>query len=174
MKNVLLIGYRCTGKSSVGKRLAERMGTPFFDTDDIIVAREGMTVEEIVKAGGWELFREREKEAVKGLQSQEGSVIATGGGILEDRGNRSLLRQIGVMIWLTADAETICERMMRDDRNGNSRPFLMHGDVMSDVLATLRKREPLYRQMADGTIDTSGKTIETVVDEIYGIVRGKR
>ena len=172
MKNILLIGYRCTGKSSVGRRLAGRMGVPFVDTDEMIVAREGASIREIVEREGWRFFREREKEVVLELSSVEGSVIATGGGILEDGGNRMFLGQGGIMVWLTADADTICRRMMGDHRNEDTRPVLVHGDISSDIAATLGRREPLYRRMADVTVDTSGKTIETVVDEIYAQVKG--
>jgi len=173
MKNVILIGYRCTGKSSAGKQLAERMSLPFFDTDELIVEREGMSIREIVETGGWNLFREREKDVAKGLQATEGSVIAAGGGIFDDSGNRVLLRKEGIFFWLMADEETIIERMMNDHRSEGSRPSLAHRDLRSDVIATLRERKPIYRQMADFTVNTSGKAIHAVVDEIYGILKGR-
>lgn len=174
MKNVIVIGYRCTGKSSAGRQLAERMGVPFFDTDELIVEREGMSIREIVETGGWHLFREKEKEVAKGLRVTEGSVIATGGGLFDDSGNRALLRRKGIFFWLTANEETIIERMMNDHRGEGTRPSLAHSDLRSDVVATLGEREPIYRQMADFTVNTSGKAIQAVVDEIYGILKGRR
>lgn len=174
MKNVLLIGYRCTGKSSAGKQLAERLGVPFLDTDDLIVEREGISIKEIIEAGGWNLFRKKEKELLQELQATEGSVIATGGGIFDDYENRALLQKKGIFFWLTADEETIIERMMTDHRSEELRPSLTQGDLRSDVTVTLRKREPLYSEMADFVVNTSGKALHAVVDEIYGTLKGKR
>lgn len=174
MKNVILIGYRCTGKSSAGKRLAEKMRMSFLDTDELIVEREGISIGEIVKVGGWSLFREKEKEVVKGLRETKGNVIATGGGIFDDRENRSLLRKSGIFFLLTADRETIIDRVMRDRRSKNVRPSLIHDDLSRDVIVTLERRKPIYREMADFTIDTSQKSIDTVVDEIYGILKAGR
>ena len=171
MTNVMMIGYRCTGKTSAGRQLAERMGMPFFDTDDLIVENEGMPIKEIVDTGGWSLFREKEKEVVKDLPAMEGSVIATGGGIFDDQENRTLLRGEGIFFWLTADEETICERMVNDHRGEGFRPSLTHSDIRSDVTSTLRKREPIYRQMADFTVNTSEKAIKAVVDEIYELLK---
>jgi len=174
MKNVLLIGYRCTGKSSAGKGLAQKMGVPFFDTDELIVERAGISIKEIVETGGWRLFREKEKEVVKGLPAMEESVIATGGGIFDDPINRAVLRKKGIFFWLTADEETICERMVNDHRGEGFRPSLTHSDIRSDVIATLIKREPIYRQMADFTVNTSEKAIKVVVDEIYELLKERR
>lgn len=174
MKNILLIGYRCTGKSSAGKRLAGKMGMSFLDTDDLIVEKAGMSIREIVEMGGWSLFREKEKEVVKGLKDSKGNVIATGGGIFDDRENRSLLRKGGIFFLLTADSETIIERLMHDRRSKDVRPSLIHDDLSRDVIETLERREPIYRKMADFTIDTSQKSIDTVVDEIYGILKAGR
>jgi shikimate kinase len=174
MKNILLIGYRCTGKSSAGKRLAGKMGMSFLDTDDLIVEKAGISIRQIVEIGGWNLFRKKEKEVVEGLKDSTGSVIATGGGIFDDRGNRSLLRTSGIFFLLTADRETIIERVMYDRRNRNTRPSLVHDDLSRDVIETLERREPIYREMADFTIDTSRKSVDTVVDEIYGLLKAGR
>ena len=174
MKNVILIGYRCTGKSSAGKRLAEKMRMSFLDTDELIVEREGISIGEIVKVGGWNLFREKEKEVVKGLRETKGNVIATGGGIFDDWENRLLLRKNGTFLWLTANKETIIERMMNDRKSEDARPSLTHNDLSSDIIVTLRKREPIYREMADFTVDTSEKAIDAVVDEIYRILEERR
>jgi shikimate kinase len=152
--------------------LAEKMGVPFLDTDELIIAREGMSIRKIVESGGWNLFREKEKAAVHVLGDTQGSIVATGGGICDDPENRAVLRAAATLFWLTADAETIIGRMLNDCRGGELRPSLARTDVRDDVTVTLGKREPIYRQIADFIVDTSGKTIDAVVDEIYGIVKG--
>ena len=88
MKNIILIGYRCTGKTTVGKKLSERLGLPFIDTDGLVMLDTGMSVDEIVREGGWPLFRRKEREVIEGLLSAEGTIIAPGGGALEEHRNR--------------------------------------------------------------------------------------
>ncbi|MBW2651003.1 MAG: shikimate kinase, partial [Deltaproteobacteria bacterium] len=106
MKNIILIGYRCTGKTSVGEKLSERLGLPFFDTDDLIVERAGMSISKIVENGGWNLFRKKEKETIKGLSLMNKNIIATGGGVFENQENGEALKRNGLFVWLTADVKT--------------------------------------------------------------------
>ncbi len=166
--NILLIGYRSTGKTSVGLRLASRLGVPFFDTDDLISRRTGKTVKEIVDKNGWEAFRKEERIAIKGLIFLKGSVIALGGGAAMDPGNVEILKEKGafIWIWLTAGARTIVERMLKDGVTGEQRPPLSDGDALSETAALLREREPVYRLLADLTVDTEGRTLDEVVEEI--------
>ncbi|OPX37226.1 MAG: hypothetical protein B1H13_13145, partial [Desulfobacteraceae bacterium 4484_190.3] len=112
MKNIVLIGYRCTGKTSAGKKLSERLGLPFFDTDDLIVERAGMPINKIVEKGGWDLFRKKEREVIRKLSAMNKNIIATGGGAFENQENREALKKNGLFVWLTADVETIMERML--------------------------------------------------------------
>jgi len=114
MPNLILIGYRSAGKTVVGKHLAERLGLPFCDTDEMISRRTGRSVREIVAEKGWESFRREERIVIKGLTFMHGSVIALGGGALMNPANLELLKGKGVFIWLTADASTIVERMEQD------------------------------------------------------------
>ncbi|MEA1970735.1 MAG: shikimate kinase, partial [Thermodesulfobacteriota bacterium] len=88
MKNIILTGYRCTGKTEAGKRLSERLKLPFYDTDEIIIEKAGMPITEIVKKGGWEEFRLKEKETIKDLGLNRNCIIATGGGAFETLENR--------------------------------------------------------------------------------------
>jgi len=165
---IVLIGYRCTGKTSAGKRLAERLGIPFYDTDELIQGEAGKTIRELVEEEGWDAFRARERAIIQQLPLSADAVIAAGGGAIMDAANRKALKQKGICVWLMADVKTICERM-RADKAGNAQRPPLSGDGLKQETATiLEARRPMYREMADCTIDTSGKNIEAIADEILG------
>ncbi|MDD5724158.1 MAG: shikimate kinase [Syntrophales bacterium] len=166
MKNVILIGYRCTGKTSVGKRLSERLGLPVLDTDDIITREARKSVGEIVGEGGWALFRRKEKEVIKRISSMKGCIIATGGGAFEDPENSDAMRGSGLFIWLTADVKIILERMIADRKTNDQRPPLSDSDFEAEATLIIKKRGPAYHHLADLTIDTSQKTIDSIADAI--------
>lgn len=164
--NLVLIGYRGTGKSAVGRRLSGRLGLAFFDTDELVEQRAGQSIRELVAATGWESFRHHEKEIIRELSGIDAAVIATGGGAVLDPETVTLLKQNGRLIWLVADAQTIVARM-QTDRGGEKRRPPLTGAVTADETRTLLAvRTPLYRAAADWTVKTSGKSAEQVVDEI--------
>ncbi len=165
---IVLIGYRCTGKTSVGKRLAQRLGIPFFDTDELIQVEADKAIRELVDQEGWDAFRQREREIIKRLPSSAGAVIAAGGGAVMDAANRKALKEKGFCVWLTADVKTIIDRMRSDKTSNTQRPPLSSNDSEQETAAILETRWPFYQEMADCTIDTSGKNIEAIVDEIVG------
>jgi len=157
--NIILTGYRCTGKTSTGRRLSARLGRPLFDTDELILHRTGKTVEEIVAAGGWPAFRDAERAVIRNLSLLDGGVIATGGGALIDPRNVAYLRENGLFIWLTADAATIAQRLEKDS---NKRPSLSGKPVVEEVQEILAQREPIYRSIADLAIDSTTRNVEAV------------
>ena len=163
---IVLIGYRCTGKTAVGKRVAERLGLPFYDTDELIQGQNGKTVREIVDEGGWDAFRAAEKTIVKQLSSFGEGVIAAGGGALMDAENREALRRTGICVWLTADLKTIMERMQNDQVSAAQRPPLSDDGLEKETAKILEARRPVYQEVADCIIDTTGKGIDAVVDEV--------
>jgi len=165
---IVLIGYRCTGKTSVGKRLAERLGIPFFDTDELIQGEAGKTIRELVDQEGWDAFRQRERAIIKKLSSSADAVIAAGGGAVMDAANRKALKEKGFCVWLTANVKTIIDRMRNDRASNLQRPPLSSDGVEQETATILEARRPFYQEMADRTIDTSGKGIEAIVDEILG------
>jgi shikimate kinase len=169
--NIILIGYRCTGKTSVGKKLAEKTGLPFYDTDALIIKRIGKTIQEWVGEKGWESFRQEEKEVIKEISSQARAVIALGGGAVLEPENREILTQMGLVLWLTADVPTIIERMNADPKNRDMRPHLSEKDWESEIRTTLSERFPLYEQMADFIVDTREKAIEEVTEEICDLIQ---
>ena len=171
MKNIILIGYRCTGKTSVGRILSERLCLPFFDTDDLIIEQAGMSISKIVEEGGWDLFRRKEKETIKSLSSMRDSIIATGGGVFENQENGEVLRKNGLFVWLTADAKTITERMLADQTSPARRPSLSDDKIYTETAMILKRREPAYRELADLTIDTSERNIDSIADEICNFLK---
>jgi shikimate kinase len=150
----------------VGKKLSERLKLRFYDTDEIIIEKAGMSITEIVKKGGWDEFRLREKEAIKELGLNRNCIIATGGGAFETLENREVLKNNSLFIWLSADVKTIVKRMRSDQKSMSHRPSLSHDDLVTECSVILEKREPVYRELADLIIDTSDKGIDKVADEI--------
>ncbi len=163
---IVLIGYRCTGKTAVGKRLAERLGRPFCDTDELIQADAGKSIAEMVEAEGWDAFRQRERAVISRLPSSPDAVIAAGGGAIMDAANRKALKHEGLCVWLTADIKTITKRLRNDKTSDTQRPPLSCNDMEQETAKILEARRPLYQEMADITCDTSGRGIDIVVDEI--------
>ena len=113
-RNIILIGYRGTGKTSIGKELARRLNRPFHDTDALIEKREGRSIKAMVDKEGWAFFREREKTAIRSLSAIHRCIIATGGGAVLDPENARLLESIGVIVLLTATEEVTVQRMLAD------------------------------------------------------------
>jgi len=170
--HVILIGYRGTGKSAVGKRLAEKLQMPFYDTDELIEAATGRSIKEIVAENGWAYFREKERETVQGLAVLHRSVIATGGGVVMDEGNAAILKKHGVLIWLNADVNTIVERIQDDLNSDKRRPSFSQEDIMKETEDVLKKRIPVYSRLADYSIDTAKKNVDEIVDSICQFLRG--
>lgn len=165
---IILIGYRGTGKTSIGKRLAERLHLSFVDTDRLVEEAAGKTIREIIGEGGWVSFRKKEREAIKALTSLPKSVIATGGGAVMDEENAALLKKEGVLIWLTAGVEIILQRLDADAATTDQRPPLSHDDLRKEVADTLAVRTPVYRRLADFSIDTGASGIDASVERIVG------
>jgi len=165
-QNLVLIGYRATGKTSVGTRLARILGRSFVDLDELLVHEAGKSIAEMVAESGWQEFRRREKELVARFRHRRGLVLATGGGVVLDPENVRALRENGIIVWLTADPATIQARLSRDRPGEESRPSLTGRDTVAEVLEVLRQREPLYRAAAQIIIDTTGRSVAQVVEEV--------
>ena len=166
--NIILTGYRCTGKTSVGRLLAEMSGFPFFDTDEMVIRRRRKKIAEIVADEGWDAFRREESSAVRELSRQHSAVIATGGGAVLDPLNIKYLKENGFFVLLVAGAETIIERMKRD---GEGRPSLSGKAISEEVPEMLAERESVYRQNADMIVDTETLTETEVASFIYSNLR---
>lgn len=163
---IVLIGYRCSGKTSVGKRVASSLQWRFVDSDAVIEKETGQTVDEIVATGGWTAFRNEEAKAIKRLAMLDKTVLATGGGVILNPENRKLLRKHGVVVWLKADVTTIENRMKQDNKTESQRPGLTDKGSMEEIDHVLLERTPHYEDAAHHVIDTSKKTIDEIADEI--------
>jgi len=164
--NLYLIGYRCTGKTSVGKCLARRMQRDFVDTDERVVEAAGRSVAEMVADNGWDYFRGRESAVLETLAAIEGQVVSTGGGIILGEENRRILQRSGRVVWLTARVATILARMEGDTASEAQRPALTGSQLEDEVRQTLTQRLPFYAQTADFALATDFLDIEEICDEI--------
>ena len=164
--NIVLIGYRCTGKSSIGELLSRRLKWGFVDTDELIEREAGLNIEDIVAKKGWDEFRRIEKEVVKKVSCFDSFVIATGGGVVLDPENVSRLQKNGWIIWLNANPEIIKKRMLKDKKSGFSRPALTDKDPIDEIREVMDMRAPIYKRAADLVIDTNNFSQEEICDMI--------
>ncbi len=162
MSNIILIGYRGTGKTTIGKRLAQELDMRFFDLDEEISLSTERTIPEIFTEFGEEGFRELEEFAVQCACEKDKVVISTGGGAILSETNRLLMRESGTVILLEASIETIYSRI-KDD---NERPALTDYSPKEEIEKVLEKRNPLYRQTAHFAVSTDKISIEEVVKKI--------
>lgn len=171
--NIILMGYRCTGKSSAGRRLAQRLRLPFHDTDALIERQSGRTIPQIVAEQGWQAFREAERAVIGGLVHGDPCVIALGGGAVLDARNVECLKQNGFFVWLFAAPGAIAARMEQDAAGGAQRPALTDGTSVGEVELIMAKREPVYRRLADLAVDTTRIGTDRVVEVILGGLPGQ-
>jgi len=164
--NIILIGYRCSGKTSVGKRLARELDRPFVDTDNWLVEKAGRSVRNIVEDDGWEGFRQLEREVIQEVCSRDNTVIATGGGAVLDLANIAAMQKSGRVVWLKVSPQIARQRMTRDERTDDWRPSLTSNGLYGEIVEVLKKRTPLYEKAMDMVIDTDDKSIEEIVDRI--------
>lgn len=160
--NVVLIGMMGSGKSTVGKLVADRTGREFIDLDRVIVDRAEKEISRIFLEEGEENFRQLETEALRDLRSATHAVIATGGGVVTRAENRRLLRELGIVFWLDAPADELLERIGDDE----SRPMLRGGDPLKRLVALQAERRELYADASSIHLDTSELTPDETADRI--------
>ena len=165
--NIILIGYRCSGKTSVGKRLARELGRLFVDTDDWLKEKAGRSISNIVEDDGWEGFRQLEREVIQEVCSRDNTVIATGGGAILDPANVAAMQRNGRVVWLKVSPQKVKQRMARDENTDDLRPSLTSKGLYDEIVDVLKEREPLYEQAMDLVIDTDHKTIDEIVHKVF-------
>lgn len=155
MKNVVLIGFMGTGKSSCGKTTAQQLGYRFVDLDKEIEDKHGMTIPDMFQQYGEQYFRQREKEMVRYWAAQRNVVISTGGGTVKDAENVAVLKSTGKIVCLTADVDTLLERTGRQGKRPvlDARAAQLGGDRIRAIQSLLAERQSMYDQ-ADYTVDT--------------------
>jgi shikimate kinase len=164
--NIFLIGYRCTGKTSVGRSLAKRLGWSFADTDEKLVKEQGQKISEIVDKKGWAFFRKLEKQVIRCMCRRDRHVVATGGGVVLDEENVKQMKDSGVLVWLRANIDTIGNRMAQDPLTRDYRPALTSEGGVEEIKETLLLRSPYYEKAMDFIVDTDLTDTETVCDNI--------
>ncbi len=163
-RNIYLIGFSYTGKSSVARQISVNLHIDFADTDELIESRAGKTIPEIFATEGESVFRELESEVLREVSQWPNMIVATGGGIVLDPANREVMQRTGAVISLEAQPSTILARMQADESDATERPLLAAGDSLGRIAALKSSRQAVYA-IADSTVNTDRLTMEEVAAE---------
>jgi shikimate kinase len=166
MMNLVLIGYRATGKTTLAQRLAQRLGWDWIDADVEIEQRAGKSIARIFAEEGEAAFRDLEAAVIGDLCGRSRLVLAAGGGAPLRAESRLLMRNSGQVVWLTATPDTILARMTGDASTAGRRPSLTSHPPREEIVQLLTRREPIYRQSAHLIVDTEGKSPDQLAEEI--------
>ena len=167
--NIVLIGFRGTGKSTVGKHLANRLERDFIDSDKYVEDSTGKTIKHIFEEDGEEGFRKIEADVIAKLSGMDNKIVAVGGGAILKKDNVSNLKDNGFLVLLEATPEIIHNRITQDEKTTQQRPSLTDKKPLDEIKHLLEQREHPYKNAADHTINTSHTSIETIVDEIVEV-----
>lgn len=160
--NIYLVGPMGSGKTAVGRRLAALLDKQFLDSDTEIEKRTGVDVRYIFEKEGEGRFREREREVIAELTGLDGVVVATGGGAILDPRNRERLATTGTVVYL----ETSLDALVQRTRSSKTRPLLMNDDPRAVLERLLTVRQPLYEEVSDLKVETTGRTVRAVAADI--------
>ena len=173
--NVVLIGYRGSGKTSVGRLVAQKLKFGFVDCDLLAVDQAGMDISAYVAANGWPAFRRMETQILQDRMWRAKTVVATGGGAVLSSYARSMFQRHPFTAWLAVCPETVVKRIRDDENSTGMRPALgRYKSLAHEVKATLSEREPYYAACADFKIDTDWLMPEQIADEIVATWHLKR
>lgn len=163
MKNIVLVGFMGSGKTTVGRLIAEKTGMPLLDMDSMIEERAGKTINDIFADEGEAHFRNLEREMAIELSNQQGQIISTGGGIVLNSDNISAFEKTGLVVCLLVDAATVLDRLKHD----TTRPLLA-GDKETKILSILDTRKHLYASITH-SINTSDKSADVIAQDIIDL-----
>ena len=167
-RNIILIGYMGSGKSTVGRKAAKAVEYNFLDTDALIEKEEGMTISGLFEEKGEPYFREKETETIRRLLAEpKGNIIATGGGLPMKEGNAELLKELGTVIYLKAETDTLVARLSGD----TARPLLQNGDLREKIETMLAIRGPVYEQCADVVLQTDNMSFYEIICKIEQMLK---
>jgi shikimate kinase len=163
LNNIVLIGPMGSGKTTVGRRLSEKLGIDFYDADHEIIDKTGVSIDHIFDVEGEDGFRKRESDVLKDLCSKSNIVIATGGGAVILKENRLEISKNGSVVYLSSTVDQILRRISKS----KTRPLLENSaDKRKTILDIVEARDPLYREIATIIINTNGKKLNEVIQEI--------
>ncbi len=165
-KRIILIGFRGAGKTTVGQGLAQRLGWPFWDLDELIEKKEGCNIKEMVEQKGWDYFRKKEREYLEELGKLEGVVIALGGGAVIHQEAMDRLKEDSLIIYLKTPPEVLAKRIQGDKKSVSQRPSLTHLPLLEEVKKLLQERSPLYEKFAHLVVNSEKKDIIDLIEEI--------
>jgi shikimate kinase len=161
-KNIFFVGMMGSGKSTIGRQLAKRLKLKFYDCDHEIERRTGVNIPIVFDIEGEQGFRKREKQIIDELTNLTGIILATGGGAVLDSTNRKYMTERGFVIYLKAGIDQLLKRTSKD----KMRPLLQTDDPETKLKKILNEREPLYKEVANLTIETDNRKVKNIVDEI--------
>jgi len=164
--NIVLTGFRATGKTTIGKLLSEKIRLEFLDLDELIEKRYGFTITDIFERRGESLFRLLESDLINEISKLDSRIIATGGGAVLKYKNVKNLKRRGVIFLLEADIDTIYRRITTDDKTRVQRPRLTNQDLYQEIKSLLEFRYYYYQRACDYVVNTTDKKPDTVIDEI--------
>lgn len=170
---VWLIGYRGSGKSTVARLLAEKLGWNCIDSDAVIEQKVGCNIKEIFEKLGEQGFREIETNVLKELAQKAPAIVAVGGGAVLREENRQTMKRSGVVVWLRASPSTLQKRLKSDNATQTQRPSLTGKGTLEEISDVLAVREPIYSQVADFDVDTDSRSAAEVADSILQRLRGE-
>jgi shikimate kinase len=169
--SIALIGLRGCGKTTVGRILARLLGGECVDTDEWIAQRAGRSIAEVFANEGEAGFRKRESQTVREVVEKPPAVISVGGGVVLHQQNVDALRAVAVLVWLTAPAEALYQRISTDPATASSRPPLTDQAGVEEVRRLLAERSPLYQRASDFQIETVDREPRAIAEEIIRRVR---
>jgi shikimate kinase len=165
-KRIVLIGFRGTGKSTIGKRLAADLKWEYLSTDEQIEKIECKTIDLIVKKKGWEYFRKLEADVIEKLPPLPNMVIDAGGGVVEDKNNIKRLSISSIIVWIDAQVEDIIKRLQQS----KNRPLLNRNNLIKDIKYNYKKRRPIYKRYSNLQFNTSIETPKNICNKIISTV----
>lgn len=161
-----IIGPRGSGKTTIGKKLAEKTGYQFIDTDKLILERAGMSIADIVQQQGWNYFRQLESQTLASIESQD-AIISTGGGIILAPENQQVMRENGTVIYLRSTPETLVKRLAAEPQ-ADQRPSLTGKSLLEEIEEVMTQRDPIYLSTAHHVIDAN-QSIDAIIKQIANL-----
>lgn len=172
--HLYLVGYRGSGKTTVGRLVSDELVLPFIDTDERIEAESGHAIPHLFSSLGESGFRDLETLAIRSASLRQPSVISLGGGAILRPENRDILKSTGFTVWLQASAEQLAARLAEDESQGKRRPSLTPLGTLGEIATVLKQREPLYQESADLILQSAFHSTTELAKQIAAWFQSRR